>query len=165
MTEGMERVLRNSGEGCEQGRTLGGWGLFKLNLSWGEGTGHEKMGCMWGLSSRSVSPEVVQAWVSEKPAWWESRERLGKSQRAKGGLGVLSCMRRSNPRLPRVTWQGGKGKIKVKRRCFFLRKEEVHSFHYVFLKRSVTWNRVKNHCLAVSCLKLEHIALYGISLL
>lgn len=42
---------------------------------------------------------------------------------------------------------------------------EVHSFHYVFWKRSVTQNRVKNHCLAVSCLKLEHIALYGISLL
>lgn len=49
---------------------------------------------------------------------------LESHKEPKVGWGVLSCMRRSNPRLPRVTWQGEKGKIKVKRRCFFLRKEE-----------------------------------------
>lgn len=58
----MERVLRDSGdtgERCQQGRALGGWGLFQLRLSRGEGTGHEKMGYMQGFSGRIIGPEVV----------------------------------------------------------------------------------------------------------
>ena len=43
--------------------------------------------------------------------------------------------------------------------------EDRSTFFAVFLKSSVIQNRVKKHYLAVSCFKLEHVALYDISLL